>query len=411
MVEIKGQIARVFTPLLSPARYKGAYGGRGSAKSWTFAGLLVRRCLTHPRTNGVCCREIQKSLDQSVKKLIEQIIEEYGVGSKFTVREAKIHTPGGGQIIFQGLQNHTADSIKSLEGYDIAWVEEAQSLSQHSLDLLRPTIRKEESELWFSWNPISNSDPVDKFLREETPEGAVVIEANWRDNPWFPEVLRKEMEYDRGRDRDKYLHVWEGKYRSNSLARVFSNWVVEEFTSPPEGIYRLGGDWGFANDPTVLVRARIDGKRIYVDYEAYMVGCEIDQTPDLFDTVPGARKWFITADSARPETISYMKRHGFPKISAAAKGKGSVADGVEFLKSFDLVIHPRCEHTIRELENYSWKVDPLTEQVLPILADKDNNVIDSLRYACEGVRKAQYKPTSTLPSGLSADTMDSVVGY
>jgi len=378
---------RVFAPLLAPARYKGAYGGRGSGKSWFFAELLIERCLMQ-QTNAVCIREIQKSLDQSVKKLLESKIASLNVGSLFQIQESKIHTPGGGQIIFQGLQNHTADSIKSLEDYDLAWAEEAQSLSQRSLDLLRPTIRKAGSEIWFSWNPNEETDPVDVFLRKNRPPESIVVSSNWSDNPWFPDVLKKEMEYDRKRDIDKYRHVWEGEYRANSEARVFRNWCIEEFESPKEGIYRLGADWGFAVDPTVVIRCRIDGKRLYIDHEAYMIGCEIDQTPDLFDQVPDARKWFITADSARPETISYMRNHGYPKISPAAKGKGSVEDGIEWLKSYDIVVHPRCKHTIEELTHYSYKVDPLTGRVLPILRDSQNHVIDAVRYACEGARKS-----------------------
>jgi phage terminase large subunit len=360
----------------------------------------------------VCIREIQKTLNQSVKKLIENTIEDHKLGKAFVIQDAKIKTPGGGQIIFEGMQNHTAESIKSLEDYDIAWVEEAQSLSQRSLDLLRPTLRKDNSELWFSWNPYAATDPVDALLRcDSPPPGAVVVQANWRDNPWFPDVLRAEMEYDFKRDRDKHFHVWEGHYQKNSQARVFSNWVVEEFESPPGGIYRFGADWGFSTDPTVLVRARLDGHRLYIDYEAYMVGCEIDQTPDLFDTVPGSRKWPIRADNARPETISYMKRHGFPKIMAAAKGKGSIEDGIEFLKSFEIVVHPRCVHTKLELENFSYKIDPLTGEVMPVLADKDNHVIDSLRYACEAVRKAQAEIPGGWRSGLEMDVLDSVIGY
>lgn len=119
-----------------------------------------------------------------------------------------------------------------------------------------------------------------------------------------------------------------------------------------------------------------------------MVGCEIDQLPDLFDRVPDSRKWFITADSARPETISYMQKHGYPKINPAIKGSKSVEEGVEFLKSFDIVVHPRCIHTIQELTLYSYKVDPLTDKVLSVLEDKHNHVIDALRYACEGARRA-----------------------
>ena len=341
------------------------------------------------KTDVVCIREIQKSLNQSVKKLIELKITELDVASEFVVQESKILSRNGGQIIFMGMQNHTADSIKSLEGYDIAWCEESQSLSQRSLDLLRPTIRKPHSEIWFSWNPNLASDPVDTLLRgDHPPPDAVVVEANYRDNPWLPDVLKAELEYDQRRDPDKFRHVWLGEYQQNSEARVFKNWVIEEFESQPGAIFRLGADWGFASDPSVLVRCHIEGKRLYVDHEAWMVGCEIDQLPDLFDRVPDSRKWFITADSARPETISYMQKHGFPKINPARKGAGSLEEGVEFLKSFDIVVHPRCQHLIDELTLYRYKTDPLTGTVLPILQDKNNHVIDALRYACEGARHA-----------------------
>ncbi len=379
---------RAFAPLLAPARYKGAHGGRGSGKSYFFVDLLIETCIMS-KTDAVCLREIQKSLDMSVKKLIEERIEALGVASLFTVQNAQILAPHGGIIIFQGLQDHTADSIKSLQGFRIAWVEEAQSLSQRSLDLLRPTIRMDDSEIWFSWNPEKDTDPVDAFLRSiDAPSDAIVVEVNFDDNPDFPQVLRDEMEYDRQRDFDKYMHVWMGKYKQQSEALVFKNWKVEEFKSSESATFRLGADWGFAVDPSVLIRCYIDGRRLYVDHEAYMVGCEIDQLGDLFDRVPDSRKWFITADSARPETISYMQKHGYPKISAATKGAGSIEDGIEFLKTYDIIVHPRCVETIKELQTFSYKVDKLTGKVLPVLLDKNNHVIDALRYACEGARKS-----------------------
>lgn len=389
MTTLQIQTPRVFLPLLEYSRYKGVYGGRGSGKSHFFAEALIEQCLLE-KTDAVCVREVQKSLSQSVKKLLESKIEALGVGHKFEVQESCIKGPFGGIIIFQGMQNHTADSIKSLEGYDIAWVEEAQSLSQRSLDLLRPTIRKNGSEIWFSWNPNLESDPIDTLLRgPNPPPDAIVVEANYNDNPWFPDVLRAEMEYDKRRDPDKYEHIWRGKYVRNSEARVFKNWVVEEFEAPKGTVFRLGADWGFAVDPSVLVRCYIEGRRLYIDHEAYMVGCEIDMLPDLFDGVPESRKWFITADSARPETISYMKKHGFPRINPAIKGAKSIEEGIEFLKSFDIVVHPRCENTIDELTMYSYKTDPLTGKILPVLLDKKNHVIDAIRYACEAIRKAK----------------------
>lgn len=390
MTTLRIETPEVFEALLGPARYKGAHGGRGSGKSHFFAELLIERCLM-AKTDAVCVREVQRTLKQSVKKLLEVKIEALGVGKMFEVQDTQIKTPFGGLIIFEGMANHTADSIKSLEGFDIAWVEEAQSLSQRSLDLLRPTLRKDGSELWFSWNPSLETDPVDVFLRPEDPKDmppdAVVVEANYRDNPWLPDVLLQEAEYDQKRDPDKYAHVWLGKYQQNSEARVFKNWTIEEFERPIGTHHRLGADWGFAVDPTCLIRCDIDGRKLYVDYEAYMVGCEIVNTPELFMSVPDAEKWVITADSARPETISYMQKHGFPKIVAAIKGAKSLEEGVEFLKSFDIVVHPRCKHLIDELTLYSYKTDPLTGQVMPILEDKDNHVIDALRYACEGARR------------------------
>jgi phage terminase large subunit len=387
-------------PLLDASRYKGAWGGRGSGKSHMFAELMIEAHIIDQKRRSVCVREIQKSLNQSVKRLLETKIQDMNAGAYFEVQDAVIKAKqADGAIIFQGMQNHTADSIKSLEGYDCAWVEEAQSLSQTSLDLLRPTIRKPDSELWFTWNPRQISDPVDFLLRGPTPpKDATVIKVNFSDNPWFPQVLRDEMEYDKRRDPDKYQHVWQGSYLTNSSARVFKNWKIDEFDAPPDAIHRLGADWGFAIDPTVLVRCHIIGRTLYIDHEAYMVGCEIVNTPELFMQVPEAEKWPIVADSARPETISHMRKNGFPKIMTAVKGAKSVEEGVEFLKGYDIVVHPRCTHTIDELSLYSYKQDPLTAKILPILEDKKNHVIDALRYACEGIRRAiVVKPQTFVP--------------
>jgi phage terminase large subunit len=397
--------ARAFRPLLDPARYLGAHGGRGSGKSYFFAELAIERSII-AKTDIVCVREIQRTLDQSVKKLLEKKIAAMGVEKRFNVLRSHIECDTGGRIIFEGMQDHTADSIKSLEGYDVAWVEEAQSLSQRSLDLLRPTIRRPGSQIWFSWNPGQPTDPVDAFLRgDSVPPDAVVVEVNYRDNPWFGETaLQGEVDYDLKRDPEKFAHIWLGRYLTNSESRVFKNWTVEEFDRPDGTIYRLGADWGYAIDPSCLVRCSIEGSKLYIDHEAYMLGCEITQLPDLFDRVPDSRKWFITADSARPETISYMQKHGFPRINPAIKGSRSVEEGIAFLQSYDIVVHPRCQHTIDELTLYSYKRDPLTGKVLPLLEDKNNHLIDSLRYACEGARKTitgnKMKPIAYSNAGI-----------
>jgi phage terminase large subunit len=327
---------------------------------------------------------------------------------KFRILNTHIETPGDGIIDFHGMQNHTAESIKSLEGYDGAWVEEAQTLSQFSLDLLIPTIRKERSELWFSWNPRKRSDPVDAMLRgEHRPQDAVVVKANYRDNPWLPHVLEADIAYQRTFYPEKYAHIWLGDYQRLSEATVFTNWVVAEapVSPPPNAVLYFGGDWGFAVDPTVLTCGFFgppETRTFYVYRERYKVGLEIDHTPAFFDGMfcqpiclgekclhpqhGWARRWPIVADSARPETISYMQRHGYHKIQAARKGAGSVEEGVTFLQNYRIVVDPSCQHTSDELASYSYKTDKLTGNVIPQLEDKKNHVIDALRYAVETLR-------------------------
>lgn len=380
----------------SPAKYRGLYGGRGSGKSHNFATLLIDRCLKE-RRDVICLREVQKSLMQSAKRLLEQKIMDYGLGNIFDVQQSQIKCPHGGIIVFEGLQHHTAESIKSYDGFHLFWVEEAQTLSSRSLEILIPTLRQEDGEIWASWNPRNEDDPIDVLLRGEyLPPDAIVRGINYDENIWFPEILRKEMEYDKRRDPDKYAHVWLGEYLRNSEARVFKNWTVEEFEPSDNEIFRLGADWGFSVDPTVLIRCYVKGRTLYIDHEAYEVGCEIENIPLLFQQIPDSERWPIVADSQRPDTIDYVRRHGYPKIYSATKGKGSIEDGIEWLKNYDIIVHPRCIHTIDELTMYSYKVDKDTGKVLPILEDKNNHVIDALRYANEGYRRAkvtqEYQP-------------------
>jgi len=207
--------AKVFEPLLQPARYKGAWGGRGSGKSHFFAEAIIEQCLLERGTRAVCIREVQKSLKESSKRLIEDKLQELRLGESdgFKVFNEVIQTPGDGIIAFQGMQDHNAESIKSLEGFRIAWTEEAQTLAARSLSLLRPTIRAQGSELWFSWNARRKTDPVDALLRgDDLPTGAVVVTANWRDNPLFPAVLEQERLDCLRLDPDQYPHIWEGEY-------------------------------------------------------------------------------------------------------------------------------------------------------------------------------------------------------
>jgi phage terminase large subunit len=391
-VKIQVPVARAFVPFLAPARFKGSWGGRGSGKSYFWAGQGVESLLAG--RNVLCIREVQNSIADSVKRLIEARIEEFGLSAYFQITDKEIRCPPSGAVaIFRGMQNHTAASIKSLEGFDVAWWEEAQTASQMSLDLLIPTIRKPGSELWFSWNPNDESDPIDTFLRADPPDGAVVQRINWSDNPWFPDELRRDMERDRERNPDKYLHIWEGRYQTLSEARIFSNWKVREMAPPENVVWFYGLDFG-TRDPNALVRCCLIGERtLYVDHEAYQPEVPMQALPEFMLRVQDADKWQVTADNARPETIDYLRRNGFPKVRPCKKGKGSVEDGIAFLQGLDIVVHPRCVNLVRELGSYAYKVDKRTGAIMPVAEDANNHLIDALRYACERMhRKGRLVP-------------------
>ena len=250
--------AKVFVPLLAPSRYKGAHGGRGSGKSHFFAEKLIEDCVVEPGDSGagmraVCIREVQKDLAQSSKLLIETKLASLRLGEAqgFKIFRDVIETPKDGIMIFKGMNDYTADSIKSLEGFKRAWWEEAQTATMHSLNLLRPTIRAQESELWFSWNPRRKTDPVDIMLRgEEKPSGSVVVRANWRDNPWLTQELIQERLDCLRMQPDQYDHIWEGGYVSVIEGAYFAKQIA---TARQEG--RIGR---VAADPLMTKRMFVD---------------------------------------------------------------------------------------------------------------------------------------------------------
>jgi len=266
---------KVFAPLLNPSRYKGAHGGRGSGKSHFFAELLIDDSLCNKGLRSVSIREVQKTLKESSKRLLEDKLIQFGLNEAdgFKVFNEVIQTPGDGIITFQGMQDHNAESIKSLEGYHRAWVEEAQSLSARSLSLLRPTIRAEDSELWFSWNPRRKTDPVDMMLRGELPTGATVVRANWSDNPKFPMVLEQERLDCLRMTPEQYDHIWEGGYASVMEGAYFAKHLAE---AKAQG--RIGK---VAPDPLLALRAFVDiggtGQRAdaFTIWIAQFVGKEI----------------------------------------------------------------------------------------------------------------------------------------
>ena len=347
------------------------------------AELLVEEHVTNPDQQSVCVREVQKSLKFSAKKLVEDKIRALGVSHLFDITLTEIRRIGGhGIIIFQGMMDHTADSIKSLEGFDRAWCEESQSLSYRSIELLVPTIRKPGSELWFSWNPDQHDDAVETLFINN-PD-AILVHVNYDENPWCPEEMIKLADWQRRTDYERYVHIWLGGYNTKSESQIFKNWRVDEFEPQPGwgGPYQ-GLDFGFSADPTAYVRCWIGANTLYIDQDCGRVGLELDDTARyIADHDPEAHKHVTRADSARPESISYLRRHGMPSITGVEKWPGSVEDGVEHLKTYDeIVIHTRCREMQEEARLYSYKVDKRSGDILPKIGDNHNHRWDAVRYA------------------------------
>ena len=395
-MEIEFEIPRALLGLNKPARYKILYGGRGGGKSFTVASLLLLFGIQRP-LRVLCAREYQVSIKDSVHRLLADRIDALKLNKFYNVTQTAITGTNGTEFAFKGLRHNTQE-IKSFEGVDICWVEEAQAVSAESWDVLIPTIRKPNSEIWMTFNPLSPDDATWTRFVVNPPPDAWVAKILYSDNPWFPEVLEAERLYCQRTDPDAYSYIWEGNPRVFSDAQIFRNkFIVEDFETPKECRFYHGADWGFANDPTTLVRSFIKGDRLYIDREAYGVNVELDETPQLFDSIETARKWPIKADCARPETISYMSRQGF-RVTAAKKWQGSVEDGLAVLKSFEkIVIHPRCRHTADEFRLYSYKVDKTNGEVLPIIVDAHNHCIDAIRYSLDGYIRAGHGSLNMSP--------------
>lgn len=398
-------------PLQRPAKFKLVKGGRGSGKSHEIAEQLVEDCVADPELPAVCIREVQRSMRFSSKRLIENKIRKMGVSHLFKSRETHIERLGGsGVILFQGMQDHTADSIKSLEGFRRAWIEEASSLSHLSLEYLIPTMREDGAEIWATWNPQKESDAIEKLAAElkGDPDG-VIVHVNYDENPYLPENLYKEAMRMLRIDPEAYAHVYLGEYNTKSKSQIFAGrWRVDEFTPKTnwEGPY-FGIDWGFSQDPTAGVKCWVHDRKLYIEYEAGEVGLINDKiAKHMIERLPGIQHNTVRADSARPETIAHVKsnangRAHLPRLQAVTKWAGSVEDGIEHIRSYDeIIIHRRCTNMIIEASLYSYKVDKRSGDVTSTIVDKHNHWWDAVRYALGGLIKRREPRGIMLPQRL-----------
>lgn len=390
------QIAPAFEDLLVPDKYKYLtyYGGRGSAKSWSVAKALICRAHTQKIRVG-CFRETQASIADSVHRLLCDQIENIGLHNWFDITDrAIVSKVTRSPFIFKGLR-HNVTEIKSTEGLNVAWVEEAQLVSAYSWEILVPTIRAEGAQIITTYNPIEVTDAThQKFVVRKPPPRSLIRKVGWQDNPWFPKELEEERQYMLEVDPDAYQHIWEGGCRVISEAVIFKGrYVVESFETPSGARFYHGVDWGFANDPTVMMRCYVteekDGEHLWIDQESYGLGVELDELGQLFGAIETSKTWPIKADNARPETISYMAKRF--SIKGAEKWEGSVEDGITHLKGFRKIhIHPRCKHAAEEARLYSFKVDK-NGDILPVIVDKHNHCWDAIRYSLDGFIKKRGK--------------------
>lgn len=413
-IEIPPKLINVFsTPNV---RYRNSWGGRGSAKTRTFALMTAVRgyMFAEMGVSGtlLCGREFMNTLADSSMEEIKQAIKSvpflndyYEMGENFIRTKNKLV-----YYSFCGLR-HNLDSIKSKARILLSWVDEAESVSEVAWRKLLPTVREEIhlpdgtvmfSEIWTTWNPEKRDSPTSsRFRHEEMFDDddnliGIGAEMNYSDNPWFPAVLELERKRDkRNLDDATYQWIWEGAYLEMSESQVFKGKYEEkDFIPDPkkwDGPY-FGLDFGFAQDPTACVKAWIYDDCLWIEYDAGAVGLELDDTTEFLEKkIPDIAKYPIYADNARPESISHLKKKGLRRIVAVEKGKGSVEDGIAFIKSFNkVIIHSRCKATLKEFRDYSYKKDRLTDEVLPILLDKDNHYVDALRYSIEKIMKRGF---------------------
>lgn len=394
-IEIPPKLITLFAPPRGALRYRVMHGGRGSGKSFTAAKMAAIWGAIEP-LRILCVRELQNSIKESFHAELKNAIQsctwlsgEYDVGIDYLR-----HKTNGTEFIFKGLR-HNITAVKSMAQIDLCIVEEAEDIPHASWTDLLPTIRIAKSEVWVIYNPKRRKSYVaEAFQLSKPPPRSAVVELNWRDNPWFSDVLEEQRADAQDRfDPALYRHIWEGEFYESSEAQVFNGkYHVEEFTpdtrhwdSPLFGL-----DFGFSQDETAGVKCWINDYVLYIEHELYERHLEIDDTAaKMIELLPDVVNHSVRADNARPESISYLKRHGIHGIESCVKGAGSVEDGIMFIKSFKkIIIHPRCVNTINEFNMYSFKIDRHTGEITDSIIDSYNHAIDALRYALEPVMKA-----------------------
>lgn len=421
----------VFAPLVPPATFKGAYGGRGGAKSYFFADLHLHYALErHSGYRALCLRQVQKSIRESLKFLLEQRMQFWGVGDKFRVLESRIETPGGGEFVFHGLEGHTAESIKSFEGFDVADIEEGQMIRPRPFELLVPTIiRKKGAEIWARWNPRHDSDSVDKFFRGTSrPESAVAVEASWDDNPYLNEATLTQIAADYRSDPEKADHIWgggyeiitEGAYYARDLAAAVREGRIGDFAHDPDRKVSTAWDIG-VDDYTAIWFLQSDGVRVRaIDYyetsgdgavlivEQAIKSKPYDYDAHYFPHDVKVREWGRGAKS-RLETLIEL---GIPARRihvGAAQGAEERINAVRRLLPAMLFNRETTALGVKRLRSYRRKFNTALGSFQGPLHDENSHGADAFgEYAvnCPQLQRNPEKHAPSIADAFKAPTFD-----
>lgn len=369
-------------------REAAVYGGRFSLKSHTVARVLLIRAM-QKKTRILCTREFQSSISDSSMQLLSDLIDYYHLYQFRVMQNSIINQQNGSDFLFKGLRNNV-QSVKSTEGVDIAWQEEAQSLSENSIEVLTPTVRKPGSQLIYTYNRLRDADPIHKRLVIEGRPNSIAINVNYdvaMKYGWMPQSIIAEMEDDKAKRPEIYSHKWLGE-PSNKKGAIYSNFQHIE-SIPKEARYIGAGlDFGYTNDPTALIDVYKWNNAYILDEVLYQTKL---QNKYIAGVITGQQHYsgeLIVADSAEPKSIADISELGV-NITGATKGKDSINNGIQLLQGLEIYYTDRSHNIEEEVLNYSWRIDK-EDKALNVPIDSYNHALDAARYKITDVEN--FKP-------------------
>ena len=389
--QITIKIPREFQPLFNKDwREAAVYGGRFSLKSHTVARILLIKARQN-KIRIACFREFQNSIADSSYQLLSDLIREYKLTDFQLTQNSIVNTITGSDFIFKGLWNNE-QSIKSIEGIDIAWVEEAQTVSEKSLEVLTPTVRKDGSQIIYTYNRLLEEDPVHKRLVMEGRPNTLIINVNYdiaEKYGMLPKVIKDEIEDDKKNRPGLYKHKWLGEPFS-SERKIYKDWNILDEMPHEARLERYGLDFGYSNDPTAIVAIYKYNGGFILDEITYQKGLSNKQIADIFKNVDRA---LVIADSAEPKSIDEIKLYGI-NILPCVKGKDSVNQGIQYLQDQRISVTKHSHNIIREYNNYLWKVDK-DGKIVNVPEGGFDHAMDAARYGTDS-----YKPTINIFNSL-----------